>query len=87
MKKGKSRDLQRLLKYFNKITTSVLEGGIPSRGSCSGPDGWDPSRFGSSPRGHGGRGGLAFAFPVNFVLYLNDLLFEASSSTSSILPR
>ena len=51
--KGKSKDLQKYLKYFNGTASSVFKGGI--------------------------------VFPTIFVLYLNDLRFEALSSTSSTL--
>ena len=64
----------------------MFVGGIASHGVCSSPGGWEPSRFGDSCAGCGDRGGLASAFHINFVLYLNDLLFEeSSSSTSSVL--
>ena len=37
--KGKSRGLQRLLKYFNKTTASVFENGIDSHDGSSGRGG------------------------------------------------
>ena len=67
--KGKSSDLQRLLRYLSGMVISmfkVASGGRAGWWACpSFPD----------------CDGLSGVFPVIFVLYLNHLLFEALSLT------
>ena len=56
----------------------MFEGGVNSGGVCGN---WDPSGVGGGCTGHGG---LATVFPNIFVLYLNHLPCEVSSSSSSL---
>ena len=72
--KGKSRDLEKLLRYLNGIMTSTFKDGTSD---CAG---WLVS---PSFPGYGDRSGV---FPVIFVLYSNNLHCEALSSTLSISP-
>ena len=64
---GKSRNLQKLIRYLGRIVTSTFIVGI---GGCSGCGGWFPSWSGSSC---GSRGVLSGIFPTFFGLYLNHL--------------
>ena len=75
---GKSRNPQKLLRYLSGIVTSTFKDGT---GDCGGYTAWVSSGFCG---GCGGRLGIYGVFPTIFVLYLNDLLSEALSSTSSI---
>ena len=63
---------------MSRIVTFVFKGGI---GGCVGCGVWFQSWFGS---GCACRAALASVFPIIFVLYLDDLLSEASLSTSPI---
>ena len=76
--KGKSRDLQKLLKYLSQIMVSVLKGGIGDYCGCGG------CTLSGFCDGCAGRGRRAAVFPIAFVIYSNNLLFEALSSTTSI---
>ena len=60
------------------MVNSAFEGSV---GGCCRCGGWVPSGFGADCFGRDGRAGV---FPFVFVLYLNDLLFETSSSALSI---
>ena len=64
--KGKSRNLQKLLRYLSGIVTSVFKGSI---GSCTGCGGWDPFGFSG---GCAGRASLAFV--LSLLLYLSYIL-------------
>ena len=61
--KGKQKDLEKLLSYFNGIVTSVFKIGIAG---CGGRGGRDPSGFCGGCAGRGGRAGV---FSVIFILY------------------
>ena len=79
---GKSRNLQKLLKYLSWIAVSTFKAGTADCGDLGGCCGWDPSRFGDGCGSRGGLSGFCGVFPTIFVLYLNDLSSEALSSTS-----
>ena len=64
--KGKSKDIQKIFKYFNGITNSVLSVVVVNEihsGGCADREDIDP------------------VFSIIFVLYVNDLPSEASSSS------
>ena len=63
---GKSRDLEKLLRYFSGIVTSTLKGGTGVSSDRS-----------ASPPSFPGRAGRCGVFPTIFVLYSNDLPSEA----------
>ena len=66
--KGKSKGLQKLLRYFSGIVKV-------GTGCCAGR---------SASPGSSGCGGCAVVFPTIFILHLNDLPSEALSLTPSI---
>ena len=60
---GKSRNLQKLIRYLIGVVTSAFKVGPAG---CGGPAGWVLSRFCG---GCGGHTGLSGVFPTIFVLY------------------
>ena len=84
---GKSRNLQKLLRYFSGIGILTFKpgatgcGGRGGRGGCSG---WYRCAFCGGCGGNSGLSGLHGVFLTIFVFYLNDLPSEALSSTSSV---
>ena len=63
---GKSRNLQKLLRYFSGIVTSTFK--VAQFASPAFP----------------GCGGISGVFPTIFVLYLNDITSETSTSILSL---
>ena len=63
---GKSRNLQKLKRYFSGLVTSTFKVGPAD---CGGRGGWVLSGFCG---GWGGLSGVSGGFPTTFVLYLND---------------
>ena len=62
--RGKSSDLQKLLRYLSGIVTSVFKGSASGHGGRSPPSG-----------GTDGCGGLISVFSIIFLLHLNYLTF------------
>ena len=63
---GKSRDLQKILRYLDGIANSTFKAGTGGCGGCGGGGGWDSFRFGGGCCGCSGRGGISGVFPTIF---------------------
>ena len=79
---GKSRNLQKLLRYLSGMVISTFKA---DTGGHGGHCGWGSSGFCGGCGGYSGLSGLCGVFPTIFVLYINHLPCEALSLTPSIL--